>query len=134
MSAVNATATLTCANCATEFNSGQRRGKVQRYCRPACQITAANMRRASTRAGRIQGITYPHAGKTPGQPLSPEAITIPPTVKTPASDSPSRLSVLMEKAHSRGGVNAFEIAEIAKLRGISAWAPLSVIIAKDRAR
>jgi hypothetical protein len=37
----------------------------------------------------------------------------------------------MEKAHSRTGVNAFEIAIIAKLRGISAWAPVSVILAKE---
>jgi hypothetical protein len=37
----------------------------------------------------------------------------------------------MEKAHSRGGVNAWEIAEIAKLRGRSPWAPLRIIIAKD---
>ena len=39
---------------------------------------------------------------------------------TPPSDS---LEALMEKAHSRTGVNAFEIAMIAKMRGISPWAP-----------
>jgi hypothetical protein len=37
----------------------------------------------------------------------------------------------MAKAHSRVGVTAWEVAEIAKLRGISAWAPLAKIIGKD---
>jgi hypothetical protein len=41
-----------------------------------------------------------------------------------------RLSVLMDKAHSRVGVNAWEVAEIAKLRGISPWSPLAKIIAR----
>jgi hypothetical protein len=37
----------------------------------------------------------------------------------------------MARANSRGGVNAWEIAEIAKLRGVSPWAPLHVIIGKS---
>ena len=36
----------------------------------------------------------------------------------------------MEKAHGRTGVNAFEIAMIAKMRGISPWAPTRVILAR----
>jgi hypothetical protein len=130
MSAVTANATITCAQCATAFTPGQRRGKVQTYCTPKCQTKAANARRASTRSGRILGITNPHAGETPGQPISPEVITTPPSARTPASDSPNRLSELMEKAHSRGGVTAFEIAEIARARGISPWAPEAKIIAR----
>jgi hypothetical protein len=73
MSAVNATAMLTCANCADSFPAPTvRRGKIQIYCGNDCQIQAANKRRSSTRAGRINGITYPHAGETPGQPSSPD--------------------------------------------------------------
>jgi hypothetical protein len=36
----------------------------------------------------------------------------------------------MAKAHSRKGIDAWEIAELAKLRGISPWVPLRVIIAE----
>jgi hypothetical protein len=118
----------TCANpaCTTpEFTPGPRRGKPQTFCRPACQITAANMRRATTRAGRSP--TYPHAGESSGRPLPSTLTDIPPSVERSASDLPS----LMAKAHSRVGVTAWEIATIAKLRGISAWAPLSVILAKE---
>jgi hypothetical protein len=69
------------------------------------------------------------AGETPGRPSSPDPMRIPESAKTPASDAPStRLSTLMAKAHSRGGIDAWEIAELAKLRGISPWAPLRVII------
>jgi hypothetical protein len=133
MSSTATAATLTCAHCAIEFPQPTvRRGKVQRYCSRPCQITAANMRRASTRAGRINSITYPHAGEPSGRPLPSTLTDIPPSVDRSATDAPdSRLAELMAKAHSRGGVTAWEIAEIAKLRGISAWAPLSVIIAKD---
>ena len=114
MSAVNATAMLTCANCANSFPAPTvRRGKIQIYCGNDCQIQAANKRRSSTRAGRINGITYPHAGETPGQPSSPDPMRIPPSVDMAASDRPStpkdRLSELMEKAHSRGGVNALRL-------------------------
>jgi hypothetical protein len=40
----------------------------------------------------------------------------------------------MAKAQSRGGIDAWEIAELAKLRGISPWAPLRVILAKEERR
>jgi hypothetical protein len=77
-----------------------------------------------------EGITYPHAGKAPGQPLLSTPPNIPPTVDRSVSDSPSaRIAELMALAHSRTGINAWEIAELAKLRGISPWAPLRVIIA-----
>ena len=47
------------------------------------------------------------------------------------SDSPSaRLDALLEKARSKVGVTAFEVALIARARGISAWAPLAKIIAR----
>jgi hypothetical protein len=42
----------------------------------------------------------------------------------------ARLAELMDKAHSRVGVTSFEIALIAKMRGISPWAPLRVILAR----
>jgi hypothetical protein len=68
------------------------------------------------------------------QPLSPTPPTIPPSVDTSPSEANDtagdRLSALMEKAHSKVGVNAFEIATIAKMRGISAWAPVAKIIAR----
>jgi hypothetical protein len=133
MSAVN---TLTCAQCAASFAAPPvRRGKVQIFCTPKCRVAGANARRATTRAGRINGITYPHAGEPSGRPLPSTLTDIPPSVDRSATDSPSdRLAELMAKAHSRGGVTAWEIAEIAKLRGISAWAPLSVIIAKEQAK
>jgi hypothetical protein len=41
-----------------------------------------------------------------------------------------RLAELLDKAHSRGGVTSFEIAMIAKLKGISAWTPVAKIIAR----
>jgi hypothetical protein len=129
-----ATNNLTCAQCATEFpQPAARRGKVQIFCSPKCRVAGGNARRATTRVGRINGETYPHAGEPSTQPLSPTLIATPPSVERSASDAPvDRLSELLAKAHSRAGVTAFEIAEIARARGISAWAPLSVIIAKER--
>jgi hypothetical protein len=125
---------LTCAQCATEFPQPPRtRGKVQRYCSKPCQTKAANMRRATTRAGRINGVTYPQAGKAPIGPLHSTLTDTHATVDRAATETPhtpsDRLSELMEKAHSRGGVTAWEIAEIAKLRGRSPWSPLRVILA-----
>jgi hypothetical protein len=118
-----------CLHCHTDFPPAPTSGKPQVYCGRPCQTKAANARRASTRAGRKLPLeTYPHAGEPSGRPLP--STDIPPSVDRSATDSPSaRLSELMAKAHSRGGVTAWEIAEIAKLRGM--WAPLSVIIAKD---
>jgi hypothetical protein len=125
-----------CLQCTAEFPAPPvRRGKAQVYCSPPCQMKAANMRRASTRAGRINGITYPHTEEPLQRLETPEAMSIPPSVDRSTSDRPSpaaRLSELMDKAHSRVGVTAWEIAEIAKLRNISAWAPVSVISPDDR--
>jgi hypothetical protein len=68
------------------------------------------------------------------QPLSPTPPVVSPIVDTSPSacqdTAADRLSELMEKAHSRTGVNAWEIAEIAKLRNISPWAPVAKIIAR----
>jgi hypothetical protein len=126
------TNTLTCAHCAIEFPqpAARRGGRVQRFCTPKCRVAGANARRSTTRTGRINGPTNPHAGEPSGQPSSPEVITIPPSVDRAAHGSPhTRISELMEKGHSRTGITAWEIAELAKLRGISAWAPLKVILA-----
>jgi hypothetical protein len=42
-----------------------------------------------------------------------------------------RLSELMDKAHSKTGIGAFELAELARLRNISPWSPARIIMAKD---
>jgi hypothetical protein len=65
----------------------------------------------------------------------PTLPTIPRSVDRSASDRQNtplnRLSELMALAHSRGGIGPWEVAELARLRGMSPWAPLSVIIAKE---
>jgi hypothetical protein len=124
----------TCAQCTAEFLPSTRGGKVQTYCARTCQITAANMRRASTHAAR----TNPPAVEPSTQPLSPALIATAPTLDRLVSDrqdTPSeRLSELMALAHSRGGIGPWEVAELAKLRGISPWAPLRVILAKEASK
>jgi len=40
----------------------------------------------------------------------------------------------MALAHSRTGIDAWQVAELAKLRGISPWAPLRIILAKEGPR
>jgi hypothetical protein len=116
-----------CLQCNEEFTPGPRRGaRPQAYCSRPCQIKAANARRASTRSGRGAG-----ALRTPKSvlesPESPSTLSTPPETPNPVD----RLAELMALAHSRKGVTAWEIAEIAKLRNISPWAPVSVIIAKE---
>jgi hypothetical protein len=97
--------TLTCAHCTAPFPAPTvRRGKVQIYCGPTCRVAGGNSRRASTRAGRTATtVTNP-------RPLSPALTMKPPSVEGSPSDAPhtpgDRLSVLMEKAHSRGGIDA----------------------------
>jgi hypothetical protein len=135
-----------CLQCTTDFPApAARRGKVQTYCSRPCQTKAANARRATTRKGRVDGITYPHTSEAPGRPLPSTPSDAPANPQTTTSDSPSvvsdvdrsadvaRLAFLMDKAHSRVGVTAWELAEIARARGISAWAPLCVILAKGTA-
>jgi hypothetical protein len=128
--------TLTCAQCATEFPAPPvRRGaRPQRFCTPKCQIKAANARRSIKRRGNLST-----AGKTPERPLPSTLPDAPAKAQTPLSDAPThvdrsaieRLAFLMDKAHSRVGVTAWEIAEIARARGISAWAPVAKIIARE---
>ena len=114
-----------CLNCNIEFPEAPRRGpRPKTFCSRPCQIKQANERRSIKRRGNLST-----AGEPSGQPLSPEATNTPPSAKTPASDLPSRLEFLMDKAHSRVGVTAFEVAEIAKLKGRSPWAPLAKILA-----
>jgi hypothetical protein len=49
-------------------------------------------------------------------------------IKRPAAGSnPSRVKLLLDKAHSRTGITSFEIAELAHLRGIDPSAPLQTI-------
>jgi hypothetical protein len=131
MSAVNATPMLTCANCAIEFPqpAARRGGRVQRFCTPKCRVAGANSRRSTTRTGRANGPTYPHAQGPSGRPKIPEAITIPTSASRALSDARNtRISELMALAHSRGGIDPWQVAELAKLKGISPWAPLRVII------
>jgi hypothetical protein len=121
-----------CAHCTTDFPTPPfTRGKPQRFCGKVCQTRAANARRASTRAGRIQG-DLSTSGKTPGQPVAPGVTIVPPKAKTPLSDAPNaRLDALMALAHSPRGIDAWQLAELAKLRGISPWAPARVIMARE---
>jgi hypothetical protein len=136
MSAVNegamrqANPMLTCAQCALSFPAPPfRRGKVQIYCSSQCQTKAANARRATTREGRK---TNPQVVEPSGRPSPSTLPNIPPSVDMAASEpQSSRLAVLMAKAHSREGIDAWEVAELAKLRNISPWSPLRIIIAKD---
>jgi hypothetical protein len=112
-----------CLNCTKDFPEAPRRGaRPQTYCSRPCQITAANRRRSSTRSGRTSGA--PRAAKSVLE--SPSTIHTPPE----APKAVDRLDELMEKAHSRVGVTSFEIAIIAKLRGISPWAPVSKILGR----
>jgi hypothetical protein len=128
--------TLTCANCANDFPAPPvlRGGRVRRFCTPKCRVAGANQRRATTRLGRTLGPTNPHAQEPSGLPSSPTLPNMSPSVDRSASDrqdTPSdSLANLLDKAHSRVGVTAWEIATIAKMRGISAWAPVRVIIAR----
>jgi hypothetical protein len=121
-----------CANCQTDFPEAPYRGGKRRvYCARSCQIQAANTRRATTRTGR--GVpTNPQPRKPAKAPSLPTLTDIPPSVDMAASDLPrDRLAFLMDKAQSRVGVTPWEVAEIAKLRGISPWAPVLIIIAKE---
>ena len=121
--------TLTCAHCAEPFPApAQRRGaRPQVYCGKPCQTKAANARRATTRAGRK--VTNPQGAAPSGLPSSPALPTMPPSVDRSVSDARSaRISALMTLAHSRGGIDPWQIAELAKLKGICPWAPLRVIL------
>jgi hypothetical protein len=112
-----------CIHCNEQFTKATPR---QSYCTPKCQVQAANARRPKTRSGRARG-----ASQTPKS-VSEVAEGLPTLSTAPEAPNPvDRLAELMALAHSRKGVTAWEIAEIAKLRGISPWAPLSVIIAKE---
>jgi hypothetical protein len=121
-----------CATCTHEFPEATRGGRAQAYCSPPCRVAAANSRRSTTRKGRMVGAKP--LGATNPQPLSPTPPTMPPSVDTSPRDRPDttadRLSELMAMAHSPKGVTAWEIAEIAKLRNISPWAPVAKIIAR----
>jgi hypothetical protein len=122
-------ATLTCALCATAFTPPpiRRGGKPRVYCGKPCQTQAANARRVRGRANLSTAV------KPAGQPLAPEATTIPPTVDMAASDARNaRISALMTLAHSRGGIDPWQVAELAKLKGISPWAPLRVILGHEK--
>jgi hypothetical protein len=109
-----------CLQCGAAFEASSR---PKTYCSLPCQSKAANMRRATTRAGRRE--PYPRAGGSPTRPIPSTLTDIPPSVDMAATD----LASLMAKANSRVGITAWEIATIAKLRGISPWSPLRVILA-----
>jgi hypothetical protein len=128
-----------CLTCSTEFPEAPRRGpRPKTYCSPKCQIQAANIRRDLKRKGSAaqRPCDLSTTGEAPGQPVAPEATTIPPSASRALSDSPSvtpaeRIAVLMTLAHSRGGIDPWQLAELAKLRGISPWSPARIIMAKD---
>ena len=116
-----------CLTCTKDFPAATRGGRAQTFCSPPCRVAAANARRATTRAGRK--VANPKAGKTSTPPLSAAPVKPHPTVDTSPSDAQrARISALMTLAHSRGGIDPWQIAELAKLRGISPWAPLRVIL------
>lgn len=116
-----------CLTCTSDFPAATRGGRAQKFCSPPCRVADANSRRSTTRKGR-QGVTNP-------QPLSTTPPTARPTVETSPTDAPAtpsdRLNELMEKAHSRTGINAFELADLARLRGLSPWTPARLIMSKD---
>jgi hypothetical protein len=57
---------------------------------------------------------------------------MPPSASRALSDARNaRISELMALAHSRGGIDPWQVAELAKLRNISPWAPLRVIIGQS---
>jgi hypothetical protein len=117
-----------CLQCNEEFPPAPVRGKPQTFWSRTCQSKAANARRSTTRAGR-KGMTNPRPS-SPTPPALPSAVDMSPSDRpTPRAE---RISTLMALAHSRGGIGPWEVAELARLRGISPWAPLSVIIAKER--
>jgi hypothetical protein len=120
--------------CNNEFPEAPRRGaRPQTYCNPKCQIKAANERRSIKRRGEAQGPSnLSTGGAAPGRPVASDPMRISPSAKTPPSDSPSaRINALMALAHSRGGIDPWQVAELARLRNISPWAPLRVIIGKS---
>jgi hypothetical protein len=121
--------TLACAQCAAPFpQPATRRGaRPQTYCSRPCQIKAANARRATTRTGRK--VTNPQGAAPSGLPSSPALLNMSPSVDRSVTDARNaRISALMTLAHSRGGIDPWQIAELAKLRNISPWAPLRVIL------
>jgi hypothetical protein len=119
-----------CLQCKEEYQPAPRRGaRPQAYCGRPCQIKAANARRASTCLGRGSGalrtaksvldssIDLPAISTVPEAPKAVDRLAI-----------AARISALMTLAHSRGGIDPWQIAELAKLKGISPWAPLRVIL------
>jgi hypothetical protein len=68
----------------------------------------------------------------PGRPPASTLTDTPPSAHTPLTDRRTvRLSELMARARSKRGIDAFQIAELALLRGLPASSPLRVIF--DRA-
>jgi hypothetical protein len=47
-----------------------------------------------------------------------------------AHSNPERANLLLDKAHSPKGIDAWEIAELAHLRGLDPAAPLRTIFAR----
>jgi hypothetical protein len=126
---------ILCLSCKEEFIPGPPRGgRAQLYCGSKCRVAAGNSRRAITRKGRKE----PSPPVTNPRVTSPTPPTIPPSVDTSVSEPrrtrSERIAELMALAHSRTGIDAWQVAELAKLRGISPWAPLRIILAKEGPR
>jgi hypothetical protein len=117
--------TLTCASCAAPFQPAPPRGGMtQIYCQRSCQIKAANIRRDAKRRANLSTAVKPS-----GLPSSPPLLNMSPSVDRALSAAHNtRISALMTLAHSRGGIDPWQIAELAKLKRVSPWAPLRVIL------
>ena len=135
-----------CLNCHTEFAEAPRRGpRPKTFCSRPCQIKSANERRSVKRRGSAaeRPCDLSTAGETPGRPPPSTLPDAPAKAQTPLSGHAStaevvdrssadaRLQELMTLAHSPRGIDAWGLAELAKLRGISPWAPARVIMAKE---
>jgi hypothetical protein len=76
------------------------------------------------------------SGQGQHSPLDPDQGFLDPSprrfnaVRPAAGSNPSRVKTLLDMAHSRGGIGAWEITELAHLRGIDPSAPLRTIFAR----
>ena len=134
------TNTLTCPSCSTSFQPAPPRGgKPQTWCSRPCQIKAANERRSIKRRSSRPNLSkgaQPQPAALPQEALStPTLLTMPPSVdrlvSEPQHTPAERIAELLAKGHSREGISAWDLATLAKLRGISPWAPVRVILAKE---
>jgi hypothetical protein len=118
----------TCPHCKSTF-AARVGAKPQRYCSASCRRAVQNARAAEQRTqalgshrNALQASKVTKVAATPSKPAS----------NVLGRDS-SRLATLLDAAHSRRGLNAWEIAELARLRGIDPAAPLNQIFGRPSA-